>query len=51
MTSDAQLIDRLEAQADRMGRDPETQALLRRVIEDERASIALFQRARDGHGG
>jgi len=42
---DPKVLEQLEAQAARMGNDEETQFLLRSVIEDERASLALVQQA------
>jgi hypothetical protein len=44
---DPKVIDQLEAQAARMNHDEETQFLLRSVIEDERASLALLQQAQE----
>jgi len=42
---DPKVIEQLEAQAARMDHDQETQSLLRAVIEDERASLALLRQA------
>lgn len=42
---DPKVLDQLEANAARMGGDEETQFLVRSVIEDERASLALLQQA------
>jgi hypothetical protein len=42
-----QVLRQLGEKADRMGRDPETQALLRSIIEDERASLAFLCGARE----
>ena len=42
-----QVLGQLREKADRMGRDPETQALLRSIIEDERATLAFLRGARE----
>ena len=42
-----QALRQLGEKADRMGRDPETQALLRSIIEDERASLTFLCEARE----
>src|SRR5262244_321025 len=42
-----QVLRQLGEKADRMGRDPETQALLRSIIEDERATLAFLCEARE----
>lgn len=42
-----QVLRQLGEKADRMGRDPETQALLRSIIEDERATLGFLQEARE----
>ena len=44
---DPAVLDQLESQAARMGNDEETQFLLRCVIEDEKASLALLQQAQE----
>jgi hypothetical protein len=44
---DPKVIEQLESQAARMDGDQETQSLLRAVIEDERASLALLRQACD----
>ncbi len=44
---DPKVLEQLEAQAARMGNDEETQFLLRSVIEDERASLALVKQAHE----
>ena len=41
------VLEQLSAQADRMTDDEETQFLLRCVIDDERASLALVQQAHE----
>ena len=41
------VLRQLADKADRMGRDPETQALLRSIIEDERATLAFLREARE----
>ena len=42
-----QVLRQLGEKADRMGRDPETQALLRTIIDDERATLAFLRDARE----
>jgi hypothetical protein len=42
---DPKVLEQLESQAARMDDDQETQSLLRAVIEDERASLALLRQA------
>ena len=44
---DPKIIEQLEARAARMNGDEETQFLLRCVIEDERASLALIHQAHE----
>ena len=44
---DPKVLEQLEAQAARMNGDEETQFLLRSVIEDERASLALVKQAHE----
>jgi class 3 adenylate cyclase len=44
---DPKVLEQLEAQAARMNDDEETQFLLRSVIEDERASLALVKQAHE----
>jgi hypothetical protein len=44
---DPKVLDQLEAQAARLNNDEETQFLLRSVIEDERASLALVKQAHE----
>ncbi len=44
---DPKILVQLEAQAARMNNDEETQFLLRSVIEDERASLALVKQAHE----
>jgi hypothetical protein len=44
---DSKVLDQLEATAARMGNDEETQFLLRCVIEDEKASLALLCQAQE----
>lgn len=44
---DPKVLEQLEAKAARMGNDEETQFLLRSVIEDERASLALIRQAHE----
>jgi len=41
------VLRQLGEKADRMGRDPETQALLRTIIDDERATLAFLRDARE----
>jgi len=42
-----QVLRQLGEKADGMGRDPETQALLRTIIDDERSTLAFLQQARE----
>ncbi len=44
---DPKILDELEAKAARMDHDQETQFLLRSIIEDERASLALLNQAQE----
>lgn len=46
-TGDPKILEQLEAKAARMNADEETQYLLRCVIEDERASLALVKQAHE----
>ena len=41
-----QVLRQLGETADRMARDPETQSLLRSIVEDERATLDFLQQAR-----
>jgi hypothetical protein len=47
----AEVLRELGERADRMDRDPETQSLLRAIVEDERATLAFLQQAREQLGG
>jgi hypothetical protein len=45
------VLRQLAETADRMSRDPETQSLLRSIIEDERATLGFLQQARQQLAG